>query len=38
LTRNQATSPKARLEKLVDFDEAHAAQVLKQWIHQTQAA
>ncbi|MEF2546450.1 flagellar basal-body MS-ring/collar protein FliF [Aurantimonas sp. E1-2-R+4] len=38
LTRNQATSPKARLEKLVDFDEEHAAQVLKQWIHQTQAA
>lgn len=38
LNRNHATSPKARLEKLVDFDEVHAAQVLKQWIHQTQAA
>ena len=38
LGRNQANSPKARLEKLVDFDEAHAAKVLKQWLYQEEAA
>ncbi|MBB3935566.1 flagellar basal-body MS-ring/collar protein FliF [Aureimonas phyllosphaerae] len=38
LTRNRANSPKVRLEKLVDFDEAQAAAILKQWIHQKEAA
>ncbi|WP_062212690.1 flagellar basal-body MS-ring/collar protein FliF [Aureimonas sp. AU12] len=38
LTRNRANSPKVRLEKLVDFDENQAAAILKQWIHQKEAA
>lgn len=38
LTRSQRNSPQARLEKLIDFDEAQAAQILKQWIHQKEAA
>ena len=38
LGRKQANSPRARLEKLVDFDEAHAARVLRQWIHESEAA
>ncbi len=38
LTRNQANSPQARLEKLVDFDDAQAAKVLKQWLYQDKAA
>nr|WP_192843767.1 MULTISPECIES: flagellar basal-body MS-ring/collar protein FliF [Aureimonas] len=38
LTRNRANSPKVRLEKLVEFDEAQAAAILKQWIHDKEAA
>lgn len=38
LTRSQANSPQARLEKLIDFDEAQAASILKHWIHQKEAA
>ncbi|WP_427024069.1 flagellar basal-body MS-ring/collar protein FliF [Aureimonas ureilytica] len=38
LTRNRANSPKVRLEKLVEFDEAQAAAILKQWIHEKEAA
>ncbi|GGE19875.1 flagellar M-ring protein [Aureimonas endophytica] len=38
LTRSQANSPQARLEKLVDFDEAQAASILRNWIHQKEAA
>ncbi|WP_193227661.1 flagellar basal-body MS-ring/collar protein FliF [Aureimonas psammosilenae] len=38
LTRSQANSPQARLEKLVDFDEAQAANILRNWIHQKEAA
>ncbi len=38
LTRNRANSPKVRIEKLVDFDEAQAAAILKQWIHEKEAA
>ena len=38
LTRSQANSPQARLEKLIDFDEAQAASILKTWIHQKEAA
>ncbi|GGD27492.1 flagellar M-ring protein [Aureimonas glaciei] len=38
LTRSQANSPQSRLEKLIDFDEAQAASILKHWIHQKEAA
>ncbi|KQT66078.1 MULTISPECIES: flagellar basal-body MS-ring/collar protein FliF [unclassified Aureimonas] len=38
LTRSQANSPQARLEKLIDFDEVQAASILKHWIHQKEAA
>ncbi|WP_185983594.1 flagellar basal-body MS-ring/collar protein FliF [Aureimonas mangrovi] len=38
LTRSQARSPQARLERLIDFDEVQAASILKQWIHQKEAA
>ena len=38
LTRSQANSPQSRLEKLVDFDEAQAASILRNWIHQKEAA
>ncbi|MCQ0988153.1 flagellar basal-body MS-ring/collar protein FliF [Jiella marina] len=35
---DEGVSPQARLEKLVDLDEVKAANVLKQWIHQKEAA
>ncbi|WP_223999888.1 flagellar basal-body MS-ring/collar protein FliF [Aureimonas sp. SA4125] len=38
LTRSQANSPQSRLEKLIEFDEAQAASILKHWIHQKEAA
>lgn len=38
LNRSKSNSPQARLEKLIDFDEQQAAQILKQWIHQKEAA
>ncbi|MEF2071731.1 flagellar basal-body MS-ring/collar protein FliF [Consotaella aegiceratis] len=38
LNRSKHNSPQARLSKLVDFDEVQAAEILKQWIHQKEAA
>ena len=38
LTRANARAPQARLERLVDFDEAQAASILRNWIHQKEAA
>ncbi|HEX2019713.1 MAG TPA: flagellar basal-body MS-ring/collar protein FliF [Aurantimonas sp.] len=38
LSLSQATSPQARLAKLIDFDEAQAAAILRQWIHEKEAA
>ncbi|UIJ72884.1 flagellar basal-body MS-ring/collar protein FliF [Aurantimonas sp. HBX-1] len=38
LSLSQAKSPEARLAKLIAFDEAQAAAILKQWIHQKEAA
>ncbi|MFD2236358.1 flagellar basal-body MS-ring/collar protein FliF [Aureimonas populi] len=38
LTSRRDRSPQARLEQLIDFDEAQAASILKQWIHQKEAA
>ncbi|MBC8130568.1 MAG: flagellar M-ring protein FliF [Rhizobiaceae bacterium] len=38
LASSRANSPQARLEKLIDFDEAQAASILKHWIHQKEAA
>lgn len=38
LNSSRANSPQARLEKLIDFDEAQAASILKHWIHEKEAA
>lgn len=38
LSLSQAQSPQARLAKLIDFDEAQAAAILRQWIHEKEAA
>jgi flagellar M-ring protein FliF len=38
LTSKLNRSPQKRLEQIIQFDEEHAATVLKQWIHQGNAA
>ncbi|NDV85739.1 flagellar M-ring protein FliF [Aurantimonas aggregata] len=38
LSNSQARSPQARLARLIEFDEAQAAAILKQWIHEKEAA
>ncbi|MBB4002496.1 MAG: flagellar basal-body MS-ring/collar protein FliF [Aurantimonas endophytica] len=38
LSLSQVKSPEARLAKLIAFDEAQAAAILRQWIHQKEAA
>jgi flagellar M-ring protein FliF len=34
MLRRRDNSPQRHLQKLVDFDEEHAAAILKQWIRQ----
>ncbi len=38
LTSRQRRSPQKRLEQMIEYDEQHAAQVLKQWIQRGAAA
>ncbi|WP_370194214.1 hypothetical protein [Aurantimonas coralicida] len=38
LNFNVGNSPRARLERLLDHNEEHAATVMKQWLNQKEAA
>ena len=38
ITSQPRRSPQKRLEQMIEFDEQQAAAVLKQWIHQKDAA
>lgn len=38
LTGKMNRSPQKKLEQMVEFDENHAAAILKQWLHQAEAA
>jgi flagellar M-ring protein FliF len=38
VTKKMSRSPQKRLEQIVEFDEAQAAAILRQWLHQEEAA
>jgi flagellar M-ring protein FliF len=38
VTQKMSRSPQRRLEQIVEFDEAQAAAILRQWLHQDKAA
>jgi flagellar M-ring protein FliF len=38
VTQKMSRSPQRRLEQIVEFDEAQAAAILRQWLHQDRAA
>jgi flagellar M-ring protein FliF len=38
VTKRMNRSPQKRLEQIVEYDEAQAAAILRQWLHQDEAA